>query len=96
MQAWRTRLAECHTVIFTENNGALGSTVEGYSDNECGARIVHLVHAVLDQTNSVAWFERVSSASNLADAPSRGDMTNMRGARFRCDPVAVYSLCVGD
>ena len=96
VKLWRTRCSERHVVIFTDNNGALGSMIKGYSDNECGARIVHLVHAVLDQTNSVAWFERVSSASNIADAPSRGDITSMRGARFRCDPVAVYNSCVGD
>ena len=86
---WHTRLAECHTVIFTDNKGALGSMVKGYSDNESGTRILHLVHAVLDQTNSVTCFERVSSASNIADAPSRGDITSMKCTEFRCDPVAI-------
>ena len=75
LKPWHTRLCGCHAIIFSDNNGALGSMLKGHAENTVGSTIVH---------DCAAWFERVSSASNCSDAPSRGDISGRQGVRFSC------------
>ena len=95
MKLWRARLCGRHATIFTDNAGALGSTVKGYAENAIGSSIVQVTHAILQTVDCVAWFERVSSASNCADPPSRGDASGRLGVRFSCNPVSVVEGAVG-
>ena len=71
LHTWRDDLAAKHVVVFTDNNGALSALIKGGSKNEAGFNILTACNRVLDAIGAVAWFERVNTASNVADEPSR-------------------------
>ena len=95
VKLWHPRLHGRHTIIFTDNMGALGSMIKGHAENAIGSSLVQVTHAILHTVDCVAWFERVSSASNCADPPSRGDTGGRVGIRFSCNPVSVFEGAVG-
>ena len=69
---------------------------QGHAENAIGSSLVQVTHAILHAVDCVAWFERVSSASNCADPPPRGDVVSGRvGVRFSCNPVSVFEGAVG-
>ena len=69
--AWSGLIRGCNVVVFSDNQGALGAMISGSSDNECGSLIVNRTHDPLDTMCVNAWFERVNTASNIADPPSK-------------------------
>ena len=91
LHLWHPRVAGKHLIVYTDNNGALGSMIKGYSENREGNAIVRLVHAMLDLSDCIVWFERVCSSSNVADEPSRGVLRSVWGERKRCDPAGIFS-----
>ena len=91
LHLWHPRVAGKHLIVYTDNNGALGSMIKGYSENPEGNAIVYLVHAMLDLSDCIVWFERVCSSSNVADEPSRGVLRSVWGERKRCDPAEIFS-----
>ena len=91
LHLWHPRVAGRHLIVYTDNNGALGSMIKGYSENPEGNAIVRLVHAMLDLSDCIVWFERVCSSSNVADEPSRGVLRSAWGERKRCDPAEIFS-----
>ena len=91
LHLWHPRVAGRHLIVYTDNNGALGSMIKGYSENPEGNAIVRLVHAMLDLSDCIVWFERVCSSSNVADEPSRGVLRSAWGERRRCDPAEIFS-----
>ena len=95
VKLWHTRLNGRHAIIFTDNTGPLGSMVKGHAENAIGSSLVQVTHAILHAVDCVAWFERVSSASNCADPPSRGDVSGRVGVRFSCNPVSIFEGAVG-
>ena len=86
LKLWIPTLESCHVIVFTDNNGSLASMISGKSVNPLGQRLVDNTLAILDAGNVVCWFERVNTASNIADKPSRGDddLTGL-GERMRLD-----------
>ena len=58
---------------FVDNESAKGCLVSGYSHNSVACSIVAQVCDLDAEAGSFAWFERVPSLSNVADAPSRGE-----------------------
>ena len=42
LQLWHPRVAGKHLIVYTDNNGALGSMIKGYSENPEGNAIVRL------------------------------------------------------
>ena len=60
-------------LCFIDNEAALAGVVRGTSTNAACARIIEAIveRDLLD--GALGWFARVPSASNPADAPSRGD-----------------------
>ena len=81
---WSGLIRGCNVVVFSDNQGTLGAMISGSSDNECGALIVNRTHDLLDTMCVNAWFERVNTASNIADPPSK-----LLGSSLFC------SVCVG-
>ena len=70
---WARRCAGRNLLIFVDNEGSKAALVKGMSKNSHSALIVEAVVA-LDISDDVhPWYARVPSASNLADAPSRGE-----------------------
>ena len=81
IRLWQSHFRGRHLVIFTDNDGALGAMIKGYSKNDIGARIVHNTNELLDLSNTICWFERVNTASNIADEPSRCSTCQNLGPR---------------
>ncbi|CAE7418408.1 unnamed protein product, partial [Symbiodinium sp. CCMP2456] len=94
LHLWHSYLSGKHLVVYTDNNGALGSMIKGHSENLEGDAIVRLVHTILDLSDCIVWFERVCSSSNVADEPSRGVLRPSWGERKRCDPSDVFALAI--
>ena len=67
------------------NEGSLGSTIAGKSQNPLGDRIVQVTFKLLDDASVVAWFERINTCANIAYEPSRGGTGLHMGPRLRCD-----------
>ena len=72
--------------------------VKGYSAQPDSARIVHATHATLAGLEARAWFEYVRTDANVADEPSRVDlsgatyalgdaMASRLGERLRSRPI---------
>ena len=59
---------------FVDNTGAEFALRKGYSKDADANRLTALFWATISDTGSCPWFERVASAAQVADGPSRGDM----------------------
>ncbi|CAE7455213.1 unnamed protein product, partial [Symbiodinium sp. CCMP2456] len=94
---WARLFRNTQVIIFTDNEGALYSMVNGRSSNDAGSRIVSSTHRLLDEHYVNSWFERVNTCSNLADEPSRGISKTDWGARaaIDCDRLAQMAMGSG-
>ena len=73
-------------VVFTDNAGALGSLITCKSDNPFGQYLVGLICGLEGSAGSFLWYERINTASNIADLPSRDiSLCSGLGERIRCD-----------
>ena len=66
-------------IHFIDNASALASIVKGYSSAADSARIVHSFWALICGLAADAWFFFVPSEANVADWPSRGDLSYVEG-----------------
>jgi hypothetical protein len=68
---------------FADNQGANCVAIKGYSSAPDLARIASVVHLRIAHLQARWWISFVASSANPADAPSRGDFSNLlsRGAR---------------
>ena len=69
---WKRFIQRCNIVVFTDNQGTLSCVIKGHSDNQLGNMIVNATHRLGEECSCNCWYERVNTASNIADAPSRG------------------------
>ena len=58
-------------VVFTDNEGALGSLISCKSENMFGQELVGRICDLEESSHAFFWYERVNTASNVADIPSR-------------------------
>ena len=73
-------------IVFTDNEGALGSLISCKSENVFGQRLVELICDLEESSHAFFWYERVNAASNIADIPSRDhSLCGELGERVRCD-----------
>ena len=70
---WRDKFTGKSAIAFVDNEGAKAALIDGTSDAERSSRIVASVDGVIAEVGACVWYDRVPSASNLADAPSRGE-----------------------
>ena len=82
-------------VVFTDNEGALGSLISCRSENVVGQKLVELQCDFEESSHAFFWYERVNTASNVADIPSRDpSLCGGLGERFRCDLEASAATCL--
>ena len=78
LHAWRDVLRGKNLVVFTDNQAAQACFVKCFSENSVGMGIILASCEEEERMEACCWFERVNTASNVADSPSRNDT-----ARFR-------------
>ena len=79
-------------VVCVDNNSARDIAIAGNARTSPGDKLVsHLLRAE-DSCNLNAWYSRVPSESNIADGPSRDDLTEVR---VPITPVPLVLLVVG-
>jgi hypothetical protein len=66
------------------DNSAVAALVKGYSSAIDSPRIVHGAHVTLAGLQADVWFEYVRTDANVADEPSRADLS---GARYELGPM---------
>jgi hypothetical protein len=65
-------------VHFADNQAANGAAVKGYSKVPDLARVVSAMHVNIAKLQARWWLSFVESESNVADAPSRGELSWLR------------------
>ena len=92
---------------WIDNSSAVAALAKGYSSAVDSALIVHAIHATLAGLGADVWFEYVRTDANVADKPSREDMSYERyeigaditagvGAFVTSSPVAEVPLPTPD
>ena len=64
------------TIFFIDNEAAASALVRGNAENETARLLIGSFWRICIQNNITPWIERVSSANNPADEPSRGPIEN--------------------
>ena len=65
-------------VLFIDNTGALFGLGKGDCREADSARIIHLFHVAAAALRARVWVEHVATGANLADMPSRDDLSLLR------------------
>ena len=60
---------------FLKNDAARDSLIKGYSAVRVSSTLIGMFWLLELETESLTWFSRVPSASNVADGPSRIDFS---------------------
>jgi len=69
---WRRALRGREVLVFVDNEAARYALVKGYSPVRSAAQLLGEAWLQLARSGAAAWFARVPSEGNPADAPSRG------------------------
>ena len=72
MKLWGSSLTHKPCVFFIDNNAARDISISGHARTEPGKTLASMLLLLEDSIGVIAWYARVASASNIADAPSRG------------------------
>ena len=75
---WAEFISDKKSFLYVDNEGTKFSLIRGKSDNSVVDAIAQVFAEIEVTTNTLCWISRVSSYSNLADDPSRGDPTILR------------------
>ena len=77
LQVWKGKLSCCQAVFYLDNEAAKGALIQGSTTNQVGNLI--LQKFVLEEMSCQlkVWFARVPTSSNVADKPSRLDVTEL-------------------
>ena len=72
---WKERFSNRRCVIFVDNEGTKFSLLKGSSDNSTVDLLAGLFAELESSIHSFTWLARVPSKSNIADPPSRNDVS---------------------
>jgi hypothetical protein len=78
LKTWEERVTQRDVVCFVDNDPAKDALVHGISASQHSSEMVRFCRLTCARLGIGAWFERVPSPSNIADAPSRGDYALLR------------------
>ena len=92
---WSRLIQGCNVVVYRDNQGTLSCVIKGYSENQLGNVIVNAAHRASDECSCNCWYERVNTASNIADAPSRGETSSNLGHRLSLNLCEVFRSVTG-
>ena len=70
---WASRLKDRLNLTFIDNMSAMDALIKGLSNHDTSLNMVADTWAADSALQASSWYDRVPSASNPADAPSRGD-----------------------
>ena len=88
-----TMLADRRVLVFVDNDAARAALIKGSSGSMPSARLVHQAWVAAARHGMSPWFERVPSPSNVADAPSRLDLSGLEGLGLIDDGAQVAAEC---
>ena len=69
---WRKFLRHRPCVVYIDNNSTRDVSISGTARTQPGKSLVAQLLEAEDVGSILAWYTRVPSSSNIADAPSRG------------------------
>ena len=94
---WETNMTNRKSFLYVDNEGTKFCLIRGRSDNLVVDAIAGVFAEVETHVRTVCWISRVSSYSNIADGPSRGDLGEMKRLKFTdvssCAESCLKSLC---
>ena len=79
-------------VIFTDNDGVLGSFIRGHSGNDVCSRLIDFFCQCEEELENTCWLDRVPSISNPSDAPSQPTVHTQSESRT-CSGTAGDEQC---
>lgn len=71
MKLWSVFIAQQPCMFFIDNNAARDIAISGHARTEPGLTLAGTLLRLEDAIAVIAWYARVASSSNIADAPSR-------------------------
>ena len=77
LYAWEESLQHCQCVFFLDNEAARGSLIAGSTPSDTGSWLVRTFTVREMKCQLKVWFARVPTSSNVADKPSRLDVTEL-------------------
>jgi len=77
--AWRERWRGRRIIAFVDNDAARFALIKGSTQSSASAAMVARFWSSEVDLESYIWLERVTSASNVADGPSRLDFAEVKG-----------------
>ena len=77
METFQHIIRDASVLVWEDNKSAQFNCLRGSSRNELSAGLVVLFWWMAKNLRAIPWFDRVASASNCADNPSKGDIAMM-------------------
>ena len=75
---WEEKLNNRKSFLYVDNEGTKFCLIRGKSDNTVVDTISGIFAEIETHVRTICWISRVSSYSNIADGPSRGDNSEVR------------------
>lgn len=88
LRLWGPDYVGRYVVYYLDNEASRGAFIKGYSGTKLGNVLVQLLVSAEDACQWKAWYGRVPTSSNNADAPSRFQTESLRRAGATCDGIA--------
>lgn len=79
---WSDCLKDRMCFLYVDNEGTKFSLVKGVSDNSTVDAMAQVFAEIETHVRTLCWLSRISSFSNVADAPSRGDCELLKRLGF--------------
>ena len=80
---WKDIFSKRMCFLYVDNEGTKISLMKGYSENHVVDVMAQIFAEVETHVRTLCWLARVSSYSNIADVPSRGDCSLLRQLKFQ-------------
>ena len=81
LHLWQQKLKDSYAVFYIDNEAAKGSLIKGISNTRHGQTILSSFIELEEKTVCRGYFARVPTSANPADAPSRGQISHLVGAK---------------
>ena len=88
MATWKQAITGRDVIFFVDNEPAKDALIHGSSSSLASSQMVRWSRLFCAAQAVGAWYERVPSPSNIADAPSRADFSALKLAGA-CEVAAV-------
>ena len=77
LNVWEPKLRYCQCVFYLDNAAARGSLIAGATPSSTGSSLVSEFVRIEMRGQIKVWFARVPTSSNVADKPSRLEVTEL-------------------